>query len=170
MNKSLLLLAACGLAFAADQPAYVPDFTPQPAVKALTPEQELATIQLPKGYRLELVLSERDGVREPVNVTFDGNGRMYVAELRTYMQEIDGKNEHDPISVVSRHESTKRDGRFDKHMIYRDKLILPRMVLPLDDRVLINETDTQDIFVYRDTKGTGVADSKQLWFLSLIHI
>jgi len=164
MNKSLFLLAACGLAFAADQPPYVPDFTPQPAVKALTPEQELATIQLPKGYRLELVLSERDGVREPVNVTFDGNGRMYVAELRTYMQEIDGKNEHDPISVVSRHESSQRDGRFDKHMIYRDKLILPRMVLPLDDRVLINETDTQDIFVYRDTKGTGVADSKQLWF------
>jgi mono/diheme cytochrome c family protein/glucose/arabinose dehydrogenase len=164
MNKSLFLLAACALAVAADQPPYVPDFTPQPAVKALTPEQELATIQLPKGYRLELVLSERDGVREPVNVTFDGNGRMYVAELRTYMQEIDGKNEHDPISVVSRHESTKRDGRFDKHTIYRDKLILPRMVLPLDDRVLINETDTQDIFVYRDTKGTGVADSKQLWF------
>ena len=83
MNKSLFLLAAYGLAIAADQPVYVPDFTPQPAVKALTPEQELATIQLPKGYRLELVLSERDGVREPVNVTFDGNGRMYVAELRT---------------------------------------------------------------------------------------
>jgi len=162
MNKTFFLLAAGSLAFAAD--VYVPDFTPQPAVKALTPEQELATIQLPKGYRLELVLSERDGIREPVNVTFDGNGRMYVAEMRTYMQDIDGKNEHDPIGVVSRHESTKRDGRYDKHTIYRDKLVLPRMVLPLDDRVLINETDTQDIFVYRDTKGTGSADSKQLWF------
>ena len=164
MNKSFcFLLATTSLAFAAAQP-YIPDFTKQPAVKVLTPEQELATIELPKGYHLELVLSERDGVREPVNVTFDGNGRMYVAELRTYMQDIDGKNEHDPISVVSRHESTKRDGRFDKHIIYRDKLILPRMVLPLDDRVLINETDTQDIMVYRDTNGDGVADTKQLWF------
>ncbi len=162
MNKTLFLLAACSLALAADE--YVPDFTPQPAVKALTPEQELATIQLPKGYRLELVLSERDGLREPVNVTFDGDGRMYVAEMRTYMQDIDGKNEHDPLGVVSRHESTQRDGRFDKHTIYRDKLLLPRMVLPLDDRVLINETDTQDIFVYRDTKGVGSADSRQLWF------
>ena len=44
-------------------------------------------------------------------------------------------------------------------------MLLPRMVLPLDDRVLINETDTMDIFVYRDTKGDGVADSKQLWYL-----
>lgn len=143
---------------------YEPDFTPQPAVKTLSPEEELKTIDLPEGYRLELVLSERDGIHEPVNLTFDGNGRMYLAEMRTYMQEIDGKNEHDPLSVVSRHESTKGDGRFDKHVIYRDKLVLPRMVLPLDDRVLINETDTTDVYLYRDSKGDGVADKKDLWF------
>ncbi len=153
------------VAYAADEKAYEPDFTPQPAVKVLSPEEELKTIELPAGYRLELVLSERDGIKEPANLTFDGNGRMYIAELRTYMQDIDGNNEHDPIGVVSRHESTKRDGNFDKHIIYRDKMLLPRMVLPLDDRVLINETDTMDIFVYRDSKGDGVADSKQLWYL-----
>jgi hypothetical protein len=39
------------------------------------------------------------------------------------------------------------------------------MVLPLDDRVLINETDTLDIFVYRDTNGDGVADTKEPWFV-----
>jgi mono/diheme cytochrome c family protein len=164
------LLAVSLLAAPASSPApadapYVPDFTPQPAVKALTPEEELKTIELPEGYRLELVLSERDGLREPANLTFDGNGRMYIAELRTYMQDIDGKNEHDPIGVVSRHESTKRDGKFDKHVIFRDKLLLPRMVLPLDDRVLINETDTMDVFVYRDTDGDGIADTKAPWFV-----
>ncbi|NBX34078.1 hypothetical protein EBR16_01735, partial [bacterium] len=164
------LLAASLLAAPASSPApadaaYVPDFTPQPAVKALTPEEELKTIELPEGYRLELVLSERDGIREPANLTFDGNGRMYIAELRTYMQDIDGKNEHDPIGVVSRHESTKRDGKFDRHVIFRDKLLLPRMVLPLDDRVLINETDTMDVFVYRDTDGDGVADAKAPWYV-----
>src|SRR5205814_1666755 len=56
------------------------------------------------------------------------------------------------------------DGRFDRHTIFADKLILPRMVLPLDNRVLINETDTLDIFAYTDTKGAGVADKKELWF------
>lgn len=159
--SALTIVAAC----AAQEKAYEPDFTPQPPVKALSPEEELKTIELPEGYRLELVLSERDGLREPANLTFDGNGRMYIAELRTYMQDIDGKNEHDPIGVVSRHESTKRDGKFDKHVLFRDKMILPRMVLPLDDRVLINETDTLDIFVYRDTNGDGIADTKEPWFV-----
>src|SRR5476649_1889206 len=125
---SIALLFAT--AFAADAPKAKPtpapeeiakaaaklalEFPPQPPVKALSPEEELKTITLPEGYRLELVLSEKDGVKEPVNITFDGNGRMYLAEMRTYMQDVDGSNEHDPISVVSRHESTKGDGRFDK--------------------------------------------------------
>lgn len=164
-SRFLPCLLAGVLLAAAPEKAYEPDFTPQPPVPALSPEEELKTIELPAGYRLELVLSERDGIREPVNVTFDGNGRMYVAEMRTYMQDIDGKNEHDPVSVVSRHESTKRDGRYDKHTVYRDKMLLPRMVLPLDDRMLINETDTMDIFVYRDTDGDGVADTRQPWYV-----
>ena len=50
-------------------------------------------MQLPKGYRLEPVLTEPD-IAEPVMVAFDGNGRMYVAEMRTYMQDADGTGEH----------------------------------------------------------------------------
>ena len=166
MRKAVFLpVLILAVAYAAEEKVYEPDFTPQPPVKILSPEEELKTIDLPEGYRLELVLSERDGIKEPANLTFDGNGRMYIAELRTYMQDIDGSNEHDPIGVVSRHESTKRDGNFDKHTLYRDKMLLPRMVLPLDDRVLINETDTLDIFVYRDTNGDGIADTKEPWFI-----
>ena len=160
-TASIISLASVS---AVDEAKYEPDFSPKPPVPALSPEDELKTIQLPPGYSLELVLSERDGIREPVNVTFDGNGRMYVAEMRSYMQDADGTNEHDPIGVVSRHESTQSDGKYDRHTIFADKLLLPRMVLPLDDRVLINETDTNDIFAYRDTKGDGVADKKDLWF------
>lgn len=144
--------------------AYEPDWTAKPPVTALSPEEELKTIQLPPGYSLELVLSERDGIREPVNVTFDGNGRMYVAEMRTYMQDINATGQSERAGVVSRHESTKGDGTYDKHTIFADKLLLPREVLPLDDRVLINETDTMDLVMYQDTKGTGVADKKELWF------
>ena len=162
---SAALLCSLSAARAADAPAkYEPDFTPQTPLPALSPEEELKTIHLAPGYSLELVLSERDGVKEPVAISFDGNGRMYLAELRTYMQEIDGKDENAPVCVVSRHESTKGDGKFDKHSIYRDKMVLPRMILPLDDRVLINETDTNDIFAYRDTNGDGVADEKTMWY------
>ncbi len=41
-----------------------------------------------QGYHLELVLAEPH-IEEPVLAVFDGNGRMYVAEMRTYMQDGD---------------------------------------------------------------------------------
>ena len=72
-------------------------------------------------------------------IAFDGNGRMYVVEMRTYMQDIDGTGEHDRKSRVSRHESTKGDGRFDKHAVFADGLVVPRKVLPLQDSVLIGD-------------------------------
>ena len=109
MKKRLLLALFAGcftvqsLSFAIDAaPAatpvpYVPDptFPKQPTPPVLSPQEELKTFHLPPGYHLELVLSE-PLVREPVTCTFDGNGRMYVAEMRTYMQDADRKDELTP--------------------------------------------------------------------------
>ncbi len=150
------LLAAAGL-FAAAGPTV---FEPRGQTPYLSPEESLKTIEIQDGYRLELVLAE-PVIRDPVSIAFDGNGRMYVAEMRTYMQDIDGKDELTPRSRVSRHESSRRDGRFDKHTVYRNDLLLPRQLLPLDDRVIIGETNTDDLFIYRDTNGDGIADQKQ---------
>ncbi len=125
----------------------------------LSPEEELKTFQLPEGYRMELVMSEPE-IQEPVECVFDGNGRMYVAEMRSYMHDIDGTNEMAPISRVSRHENTKGDGHFDKHIIFAGNLLLPRMVLPLDKgRVIIGLTNTTDLNIYNDTNGDGISDS-----------
>jgi mono/diheme cytochrome c family protein len=134
--------------------------TPEPVdCHMRTPADELATIQLPEGYHLELVASDPD-VISPVLCTWDGDGRMYVAEMRSYMLDINGTKAHTPISRVSRWEQTHDDGVYDKHTVFVDNMMLPRMVLPLDDRVLIRETDTKDIWCYRDMTGTGVADQK----------
>ena len=65
-------------------------------------------------------------------IAFDGDGRMFVAEMRTYMQDIDGTGEHEPTSRVSLHWSSKGDGVYDQHTVFADKLLLPRMLLPLD--------------------------------------
>jgi len=132
------------------------------SVQALSPEEEAKTFVLPEGYRMELALSEKDGIKEPVNVTFDGDGRMYVAEWRSYMQDIHGNGRDAKNGRVSQHESTQRNGVFDKHTVFADNLRLPRMVLPLDDRVLINESNTLDLYSYRDSKHVGVADQKEL--------
>jgi mono/diheme cytochrome c family protein/glucose/arabinose dehydrogenase len=140
-----------------------PPLPPMPPVPALTPEETLKTFKLPDGYRLEPVVTDPD-IKEPVQTVFDGNGRMYIAEMRSYMQDIDATDEHASIGRVSRHESTKGDGVYDKHTVFADKLKLPRMIMPLDDRLLINQTDTNDIFVYRDTNGDGVSDTNELFF------
>jgi putative heme-binding domain-containing protein len=140
------------------------DFSAKPPIQPVPPAEELKHFLLPEGYRMELVLSD-PVIEEPVAISFDGNGRMYVAEMRTYMQDIDGKNEHDPISRVSRHEDTDGDGAFDGHTTFIDKLVLPRFVLPWDgESILSMETDADDVFKYTDSDGDGVADKKELFF------
>ncbi len=141
-----------------------PAFPPQPPVQGRSVAEEAKTFQLPPGYRLEPVLSDPD-IAEPTAIAFDGDGRMFVVEMRTYMQDIDGNGEHEPTSRVSVHWSSKGDGIYDKHAVFADKLLLPRMVLPLDKgRALIGETDTSDIYLWADTDGDGVADKKEKWF------
>jgi len=153
-----LLTAASISLRAADEPHPIPSPAPVPYLSA---QESLKKFVLPEGYRLELVLSEPE-IAEPVVCAFDGNGRMYVAEMRTYMQDIDGSRQRDPISRISLHVSTRGDGHFDKHTVFVDKLVLPRMILPLADGLLVAETDSDDLYLYRDTDGDGVADKKEL--------
>jgi len=156
--RLLSLLAFTSASFAETNPTYT--FP----IQAKTPEEELKTIQLPDGYSLELVLSD-PLIKEPMAIAFDGDGKMYVVEMRTYMQDIDGTDELTPKSRISLHESTKGDGVFDKHSVYLDNLLLPRMVLPLDDRVLVGITNTNDITLHRDANGDGVADEMSPWYV-----
>ncbi|MDB6028413.1 MAG: coagulation factor 5/8 type domain protein [Verrucomicrobiales bacterium] len=131
----------------------------QSSIPYLSPAEEAKTFVLPKGYRMELVVSDPI-IREPVVTVFDGDGRMFIAEMRTYMQDIDGKNEHTNAGCVSLHWSSKRNGVYDKHTIFADHLLLPRMILPVADGLLINETDSNDLWLYRDKDGDGISDSK----------
>ena len=132
-------------------------------VPILTPAEQLETIELQEGYYLELVVSDPI-VAEPVDMVFDGDGRMYVAEFRTYMQDVDATGQFDRISRVSLHEDTDGDGRMDRHSVFVDNLLLPRIILPLDDRIIIGESNTTDLYTYRDIDGDGVADEKELFF------
>ncbi len=163
-----LACVAMTLSLAAQQSVGEPqdvgaDFSPKPPVRALSPQEEARHFVLPPGYHLELVLAEPD-VINPVTIAFDGNGRMFVAEMRSFMTDANGTNEFEPVSRISMHESTKGDGTFDRHTVFLDKLVLPRMVLPLDKSILMLESDSDDVYQYWDTNGDGVADKKELFF------
>ena len=110
---------------------------------------------------MELVVAEPD-VISPAAIRFDGNGRMYVAEFITYMRDADGNNQHVPESRITRFESTKGDGVYDKRTVFVDKLVLPRTVVPLDgNSILTNETASDDIIKWTDTNNDGVADKRE---------
>jgi len=134
---------------------------PSPAY--LSPKESIKTIHLPKGYRLELVAAE-PMIHEPVAMAWDGNGRMYVAEMNTYMQDADGNGQMRPVCSVKRLEDTNGDGKMDKSVVFISNLVLPRMILALDDRLLVNETNSNNIYSYRDTDGDGIADEKKIVF------
>ena len=123
----------------------------------LSVDESLNSIELPNGYSLDLLLTEPT-VEAPVMAAWDGNGAMYVVQMRSYMLDVDGKGEKDPISMITRHEDTNGDGTYDKTSIFADNLMLPRFVMPLDDRVIVGMTNTLDLWTYRDSTGDGVAD------------
>ena len=138
------------------------NFDKQPPVTRLDPKAQQQRFQLPPGFRIEPILADPT-IQDPVGVTFDGNGRMYVLEMRSYMRDADGSNSRDPISRISRHEDTNGDGVYDKHTVFADRLVMPRIAFPLQDGVLlVLETDNRDLMRYSDTDGDGVADKKEV--------
>ena len=90
---------------------------------------------------------------------------MYVAEFITYMRDADGNNQHQPESRITRFESTKGDGIFDKRTVFVDKLVLPRTIVPLDgNSILTNETASDDVIKWTDTNNDGVADKREHFY------
>src|SRR5690349_5429770 len=52
--------------------------------KLLTPEEELAGFKVTEGFTVELVASERDGIINPVDLTFDDAGRLWTQTASMY--------------------------------------------------------------------------------------
>ena len=65
----------------------VKDEDPSPV---LTPAEEMATFQVEPGMEIQLVAAE-PMVQEPVVITFDEDGRLWVVEMRGFMPTISGR-------------------------------------------------------------------------------
>jgi mono/diheme cytochrome c family protein/glucose/arabinose dehydrogenase len=139
------------------------DLSPKPPVVALTPDEEAKRLWLQPGYRLEPVLSD-PLIEDPAQIAFDGNGRMFVVELRGYFQTPEGIDLIPPIGRISMHEDRDGDGVFERHSVFLDKLVFPRFVTPFGaNTILTMETNADEVWKYSDTDGDGVADKKELF-------
>ncbi len=120
----------------------------------LTPEESLKLIQLDGDYEAQLVAAE-PLVLDPVEVTWDEKGRLFVAEMRDY--PLGPPNAGDPwMSRVSQLIDENGDGRMDKSLVFADNLDNVQGLLPYDGG-LIATTRTQILFL-KDTDGDGKAD------------
>ena len=127
--------------------------TPEP----LKVDAALETFKLPDGFRIEPVAFE-PMVEDPVAISFDERGRMYVVEMRGYMHDVEAKGEDQPVGRVKLLEDTDGDGRMDKATVFLDGLIMPRGVLAVRGGALVAEPP--ELAFWEDTDGDGAADRK----------
>lgn len=142
------------------------DFSLKTPVQARTPQEEATTFTLPPGFHLTPVLWD-PSIQQPTQIAFDGNGRLFVLEMRSYMQDPADASVHQPISRVSMHEDLNNDGVYDwrdRHTVFVDGLASPRYVMPLGiGKVVVLEYDNPDAYLYTDTDNDGVADKKEIF-------
>lgn len=131
-----------------------------PPAPVLSPEEALASFQLPPGYRMELVAAE-PLVEDPVCGFFDLDGRLWVAEMRGYMPNVDGTGEDVENGVIAVLEDTDGDGRMDKRTEFLSGLVLPRALTPGPEGSLLAIAPPH-MFLARDTDGDGVADEQEV--------
>jgi len=139
------------------------DLTPMPPVLPLPVDEEAKKFLLPPGYSLEAVLTEPQ-IEQPAAITFDGNGRMYVLELRSYMLTADSEGTLEPVSGISRWEDLDNDGIYETGGMFVDSLVFPRFVLPVGpNSILTMESNADNVYKYTDTDNDGRADKKEFF-------
>ena len=106
-----------------------------PPAPALNTKDAFSSFQIQKGFSLEEVASE-PLIFNPVTMTFDDNGRMWVCEMQTYMSNVDGLEEEIPQSRISVLEDSDADGHVDKHTVFLDEIILPRTIAMVKGGIL----------------------------------
>lgn len=143
------------------------DLSPVSPVMPLSANQQKETFILRPGFKIEPILTEPQ-IKEPAAIRFDGNGRMYVLELRSYMQDIDATGELLPTSRISRWEDKDNDGIYETGIVFLDSLVFPRFVVPFGpNSILSMESNEDHVYKYTDTNNDGKADKKELFTTGL---
>ena len=96
----------------------VPDT--QPETTPLTkPEEALAKVRMPEGFQTTLFAAEPD-VRQPIHLTTDERGRLWVAENYSYAESAVNfvTTQHDRIVIL---EDTDGDGKHDQRKVFFDE-------------------------------------------------
>ncbi len=136
----------------------LPEELSVPSAPALSPLDELATMVVEEGYRVELVAAE-PLVNDPVAAEFDEHGRLWVVEMTGYMPDVDGHDEDAPVGMIAVLNDTDGDGRMDSRSTFMDHLVLPRSVHPARGGALVILPG--QVLFCRDEDGDGYASEQE---------
>ena len=114
---------------------------------------------------VELVAAEPD-VYDPVAMSFDEDGRLYVVELRGFQLGADGED-GSQLGRVRLLEDRDADGRFEVSTVFAERLTLPTAVIPVYGGILVGAAP--DLIYMKDTDGDGRADIRQVLFTGFAH-
>ena len=91
-----------------------------PEAAGLQPEEAAAAMTVPKGFQVKLAAGE-PMVHQPIAMTFDHRGRMWLAEAYEYPIRAPEGQGRDTIVIL---EDTDQDGDFDTRTVFADNLNL----------------------------------------------
>lgn len=134
-----------------------PDHWVIPPAPALSVDDALGTFKLPPGFKIEIVAAE-PLVFDPVAMQIGPDGRIWVAEMRGYMPNVDGTGEDEPVGTIAVLSDTDGDGRMDRRTEFASGLVLPRALALVGDGLLVGAPPS--LWHYRDIDGDGVADER----------
>ncbi|MEO7300065.1 MAG: PVC-type heme-binding CxxCH protein [Verrucomicrobiota bacterium] len=116
-------------------------------------------LTVPDGYEVELV-SNTNLVQRPVSMDFDEQGRLYVTDSSGSNEPVAEQLEKKPHRIL-RLEDTDGDGRFDKSIVFADKMMFPEGAMWLDGSLYVGAPPS--IWKLTDTNNDGVADVRVEW-------
>jgi putative membrane-bound dehydrogenase-like protein len=141
----------------------------------LSPEESFARFETHEDFRIEQLLAE-PLVAQPVHLSFDARGRLWVAQYRQYPYPAGLKplsrdkyyrthfdkvpppppNHDRGRDMISIHEDTDGDGVFDRHKVFLDGLNMANAALPGRGGVWVLHTPY--LLFYPDANGDDVPD------------
>jgi putative membrane-bound dehydrogenase-like protein len=125
-----------------------------PRLPPTEPKEALKKFQIADEFRIELAAAEPEVV-DPVSMSFDATGRLYVVEMIGYSERRD-----DRAGRVRLLEDLDADGRFEKSTVFATDLAWPTGVICWKGGVFV--IVTPDLLYFRDMDGDGVADERKV--------
>ncbi|WP_353196526.1 c-type cytochrome [Parapedobacter defluvii] len=152
-----------------------------------SPEAELAGFSVPEGFVVELVASERDGIINPVQLTFDDRGQLWTQTARMYpLDPIADIKWNDLLKLMDDSAAQAENPEFKrvldlyqgktkgedqilvlsglygrdgvKSTVWADGLAIPMSILPYKDGAYVAQGS--ELFFLADTNQDGKADER----------